>query len=324
MVPAIVQWGAGADGKDGYPPHWLFGMYGDFDLNGWVDYNDFAVFAEFWKAVSGIENADYYPNGVVDMEELVLFAGNWLYTPPDTTPPAAPADLRALGQNERVFLQWDDNSEQDLAGYNVYRSTFWGTGYVKLNAALLSVSEYTDETAVNGMMYYYAVSAVDNNHNESVYSAQACAVPDDTSDSIIIQENPNLTITGLCDLNGIVDTEEHPGYTGYGYCDTTNAAGSSINWKISLSESGIYTFTWRFANGSTARPARLLINGTEAAASIDFPSTGSWENYADVSIELPFTAGSKEIRLEALTSDGCANIDYFKVSGLSPEIAVCN
>ncbi|HOK65482.1 MAG TPA: carbohydrate-binding protein [Anaerohalosphaeraceae bacterium] len=324
MVPAIVQWGAGADGKDGYPPHWMFGMYGDFDLNGLVDHKDFAVFAGFWKAVSGIENADYYPNGVIDLEELALFVSNWLYIPPDTTPPAAPANLRATGRNAQVYLQWDDNSEQDLAGYNIYRSTSWDTGYVKLNAAPLSASEYTDETVVNGMMYYYVVSAVDNNHNESVYSAQACAVPDDASDSIIIQENPTLTIAGLCVVNGIVDTEEHPGYTGYGYCDTTNAAGSGINWKISLSESGTYTFTWRFANGSTARPARLLINGIEASAGIDFPATGAWENYTTVSIELSLTAGPKEIRLEALTSGGCANIDYFKVSGPSPEIAVCN
>ncbi len=324
MVPVIVQWGAGADGKDGYPPHWLFGMYGDFDLNGWVDYHDFAVLAGRWKAVSGIENVDYYPNGVVDMEELALFAGNWLYIPPDTTPPAAPMNLRAVGQDAQVVLQWDNSSEEDLAGYHIYRSTSWNTGYVKLNTDLLSACEFTDNTAVNGTMYYYVVTAVDTSQNESVYSVQACAVPDAAFDSIVIQENPTLTIPGLCEVNGIVDTQEHPGYTGYGYCDTTNAVGNGINWKIRISAAGTYTFTWRFANGSSSRPARLLINGIEEAASIDFPATGAWENYTTVSIVLSLEAGLKKVRLEALTSGGCANIDYFKVGGPAPEIAVCD
>ncbi len=36
------------------------------------------------------------------------------------------------------------------------------------------------------------------------------------------------------------------------------------------------------------------------------------------------TAGLKEIRLEATNSDGGANIDFLKVSGDLPEIAVCD
>lgn len=323
LVPAIVQWGAGADGKDGFPPHWMFGMYGDFDLSGFVDQEDFAAFSSFWLAVGGIENADYYPNGIVDLAELSLFTNNWLYIPPDTTPPAAPANLWALGQNAQVVLQWDDGADEDLAGYNVYRTDLWGSGYTKLNSSLLSTSEYTDETAANGTMYYYVVTAVDAASNESVFSVYACAEPDAVSDSIVIQENPTA-VTGFCTINGIVDTGEHPGYTGYGYCDTTNAIGSGINWNISVSAAGTYTLTWRFANGSTARPARLLIDGVEEAASIDFPATGAWENYTTVSVAVPLMTGTKDVRLEALTSGGCANIDYFKVSGPAPEITACN
>lgn len=324
QVPAIVQWGAGVDGKDGLPPHWWFGMYGDFDLNGFVDQEDFSLFTHYWLAADGIENVDYYPDGIVDLEELALFVNHWLYIPPDTTPPAAPVNLWALGQTNQILLRWSPNEEEDLAGYNIYRSTIWDSGYTRLNSSLLSACEYTDSTAVNGVMYYYVVTAVDTNNNESGYSAQGTAVSGEGEDNVIIQENPALTVTGLCSLDGIVDTIEHPGYTGYGYIDTTNATGSGINWKISVSTEGAYTLRWRFANGSTTRPARLLINGIEEAASIDFPATGAWENYTTVSLILSLTAGEKEVRLEALTAGGCANMDYFQVSGPAPQIGVCD
>ena len=77
-VPVIVQWGAGADGHDGSPPHWLFGLYGDFDLSGTVDMNDLMQMVDYWLATENIENADYYENGRVDSEEFALFARNWL------------------------------------------------------------------------------------------------------------------------------------------------------------------------------------------------------------------------------------------------------
>lgn len=76
-VPVMVRWGAGADGEDGLPPHWAFGMYGDFDYNGLVDLADLPVLAGYWLAEAGIEDADYFADGIVDNRELALFAANW-------------------------------------------------------------------------------------------------------------------------------------------------------------------------------------------------------------------------------------------------------
>ncbi|GAF94562.1 unnamed protein product, partial [marine sediment metagenome] len=53
--------------------------------------------------------------------------------------PAAPANLVATPGSEEVTLNWDDNTEPDLAGYNVYRSTDSGgspTPYAKINGSL--------------------------------------------------------------------------------------------------------------------------------------------------------------------------------------------
>jgi hypothetical protein len=92
-------------------------------------------------------------------------------------PPAAPTGLTATAGNNMVSLNWNDNSEADLDGYNVYRSLTSGSGYGKLNVALLSTSDYIDSTAVNGTPYYYVVTAVDVNGHESGNSNEAAATP---------------------------------------------------------------------------------------------------------------------------------------------------
>ena len=56
--------------------------------------------------------------------------------------PAAPTGLSATSGIGIVLLDWNNNTELDLAGYNVYRSTTSGSGYVKLNSSLLTSSDY--------------------------------------------------------------------------------------------------------------------------------------------------------------------------------------
>jgi subtilisin family serine protease len=100
-------------------------------------------------------------------------------TAPDTTPPAAPTGLTATAGDGQVALDWVDNTDADLAGYNVYRSTTSGTyGDVPLNSSLLATSDYTDPTAVNGTTYFYVVTAVDTSANESGQSNEASATPE--------------------------------------------------------------------------------------------------------------------------------------------------
>jgi glucuronoarabinoxylan endo-1,4-beta-xylanase len=98
-------------------------------------------------------------------------------TPTDTTPPLAPTGLYAIPGNGTVTLNWSDNGESDLAGYNVYRSTTSGSGYVRLNGSLLTSSDYIDNTVTNGITYYYVVTAVDIFSNESNASSEVSATP---------------------------------------------------------------------------------------------------------------------------------------------------
>jgi Zn-dependent metalloprotease len=99
-------------------------------------------------------------------------------TPPDTTEPAAPANLTAIAGDGTVSLDWDNNTEPDLDGYNVYRSTTSGGPYNQINTSIVGVSTYTDDTVTNGTTYYYVVTAVDTSTNESSDSNQDSATPE--------------------------------------------------------------------------------------------------------------------------------------------------
>jgi len=95
----------------------------------------------------------------------------------DTTPPAAPSGLAAVPGTGSVGLDWTDNAESDLAGYNVYRGTASGGPYNLVNGALLTSSQFNDTGLTGGVTYWYVVTALDTSANESGNSGEAGATP---------------------------------------------------------------------------------------------------------------------------------------------------
>jgi len=88
----------------------------------------------------------------------------------DSFPPAVQNGLQAVyagdPQRPAIDLTWTPNSDEDLAGYNVYRRDASGA-YVKINAALVKSPAFHDAQVRAGDTYIYAVSAVDLRNNES-------------------------------------------------------------------------------------------------------------------------------------------------------------
>ncbi len=135
---------------------------------------------------------------------------------------------------------------------------------------------------------------------------------------ITIQENE----MGFCGLDGTIDNNNE-GFTGDGFSNTDNAAGKAINWKIEVQEKAAYTFTWRYANGSSARNGDLLINGETLAYNVAFPDTGSWTTWGNSSITVELETGKHEVSLAAISDGGLTNIDYMTVSGQNVIAANC-
>jgi hypothetical protein len=92
----------------------------------------------------------------------------------DTSAPAAPTGLTALGGYGRVSLDWNNNLETDLHHYKVYRNLTGNTTYAFIGNA--DVSLYEDGDVSDGTAYDYVVMAVDASGNESAPSEQANAL----------------------------------------------------------------------------------------------------------------------------------------------------
>jgi fibronectin type 3 domain-containing protein len=63
-----------------------------------------------------------------------------------------------------------------LIGYKVYRATQSGGPYAQYTSSPIIDTTYTDSAVQTGQTYFYVVTAVDNNNNESPYSNEAQAV----------------------------------------------------------------------------------------------------------------------------------------------------
>jgi fibronectin type 3 domain-containing protein len=90
-------------------------------------------------------------------------------TPVDVFPPAVPAGLNAIAATKNIELVWDRNTEQDVAGYRLYRAV--GDGELQKIADIQEAPSYSDRAVESGKVYRYAVSAVDRLGNESKQSA---------------------------------------------------------------------------------------------------------------------------------------------------------
>ena len=99
------------------------------------------------------------------------------------TPPTAPVGFPSATAGDRqIDLLWTENAEGDLAGYNVYRSTAAfaeRAAATQVNTSLLTDTTYTDTGLTNETTYYYRLTAVDTDSNESALSAQVSATPED-------------------------------------------------------------------------------------------------------------------------------------------------
>ncbi len=93
----------------------------------------------------------------------------------DVFPPPVPADVVAVADDlaHAIDLSWRPDADPDVAGYVVYRrDVAAGSGWERLSGhAPVVASSFEDHDIIAGQQYVYAVSAVDQDGNESARSA---------------------------------------------------------------------------------------------------------------------------------------------------------
>ncbi len=82
-------------------------------------------------------------------------------TPKDTFPPAAPKGLIAVATAGSISLNWEPNTEADLAGYLVLRGEAPGVTLTPITPEPIKETTYEDKSVSSGVRYVYVVVAVD-------------------------------------------------------------------------------------------------------------------------------------------------------------------
>ncbi|MEU3458836.1 PQQ-dependent sugar dehydrogenase [Streptomyces sp. NPDC006733] len=106
----------------------------------------------------------------------------------------------------------------------------------------------------------------------------------------------------------------HLGYTGTGFVDYTNIAGSYVQFNVSAAAAGNSSLTIRYSNGTTTdRPVDISVNGTVVASGVSFPATTNWDTWVTKALNASLNAGSNTVRLTATTANGGPNLDKLTV-----------
>ncbi len=104
-----------------------------------------------------------------------------------------PYGLRAVPGKRSVELSWKPFFEEDfvLAKYFVYRSTTSRLGYTKIAEVPATATIYQDTAVIPGTTYYYVISAVSSEGEETPFSREVSATPlGEFAGSIIVGPNP--------------------------------------------------------------------------------------------------------------------------------------
>nr|2VZP_A Chain A, EXO-BETA-D-GLUCOSAMINIDASE [Amycolatopsis orientalis]2VZP_B Chain B, EXO-BETA-D-GLUCOSAMINIDASE [Amycolatopsis orientalis]2VZQ_A Chain A, Exo-beta-d-glucosaminidase [Amycolatopsis orientalis]2VZQ_B Chain B, Exo-beta-d-glucosaminidase [Amycolatopsis orientalis]2VZR_A Chain A, Exo-beta-d-glucosaminidase [Amycolatopsis orientalis]2VZR_B Chain B, Exo-beta-d-glucosaminidase [Amycolatopsis orientalis] len=110
-------------------------------------------------------------------------------------------------------------------------------------------------------------------------------------------------------VQGAVESN-HAGYTGTGFVNYDNVAGSSVEWTVTVPSAGTYDVVVRYANGTTtSRPLDFSVNGSISASGVAFGSTGTWPAWTTKTVRVTLAAGVNKIKAVATTANGGPNVD---------------
>lgn len=123
--------------------------------------------------IAGSQIVQWDDDGSPDQQWRLIPATTSTY---DFIAPAAPAGVTATANAVSMQVNWNANTESDLASYTVLRGTTNGGPY-DIVARGLTNHVFTDKSANQPQTFYYVVQAVDRSLNTSSYSAQVSGTP---------------------------------------------------------------------------------------------------------------------------------------------------
>ncbi|MEO8614597.1 MAG: DUF642 domain-containing protein [Luteolibacter sp.] len=247
----------------------------------------------------------------------------------DATPPPSPTGLVPVpNANGAIFLTWNPVDAADLAFYQLYRSESFG---VPIDAAhrIATLAEpnasFLDNSSVPGTTYYYLVTALDLNGNESAASQETTAtsilknlpyggIPWSVPGTIQAEDFDiggqglaynDLTIEnegGKYRLTESVDIES-TNDAGNGYHVSETNAGEWMKYTIHVATAGEFIPLLRIANPDAGGQVSLEVDGSDVSGLIAVPGTDSLANWQTLNLPMVnLSVGDHVLRLVMVTS----------------------
>jgi hypothetical protein len=214
----------------------------------------------------------------------------------------AAARIISSGANQ-VWRKREDNGDFIVALFNT------DTAASSTVSVTWSQVGFTSSADVTDLWSGTNVGTVSNSYSATLRPGETRLIrARPTSGAVVRYQAENATIAP-----GTVDTN-HIGFTGTGFANTDNAAGSYLEWTVNAASAGSHTLRLRYANGTTGnRPMDLSVNGAVVAGNLAFNNTGGWDTWATATVTATLNAGTNTIRATATTTGGGPNTDYLEV-----------
>ncbi|MFI0416317.1 MAG: CARDB domain-containing protein [Candidatus Thiodiazotropha sp.] len=212
----------------------------------------------------------------------------------DLTRPASVLGLDAVTDGGSVTLTWDANTESDLAGYHVERSSGSDTPVVRLTVDPVTATTYVDAGLADGQ-YEYRVVAVDSSENVADPSG---AVDAEVFTPILDQPFTPIS-TAVIDFRGVANTEGNV----TAHAELINNLGTSDLGSVPIDSEGAFLYegvalaegintlqvTMSDGDNNRSKPAAVMIVSGQAPAA----PTGVAASVTGFDIDLTWNANTE-------------------------------
>jgi Bacterial Ig domain/Protein of unknown function (DUF1565)/Fibronectin type III domain len=237
----------------------------------------------------------------------------------DSSPPAIPTGLSATGGNQTIAVQWNANSEEDLAGYTLFR----GTSAEQLDQQISLEKTQTSHTMndlQNDSSYFLVLVATDTSGNSSEKSeviSVTPSVPDSTKPTVTLSSSEDAvtsasSITLTADASDDVAVSKVEFYEGVNKLGEATLVPYSLELIFTAADNGDNSYT---AKAFDTSGNEAMSNAVAVNVSIQ---TGGDTTAPTVSVSSSQTSvtSATSITLSATASDnvGVVKVAFFEGS----------
>ena len=233
--------------------------------------------------------------------------------PFDPANPATGGDpfrLQAQIANGGITLTWNRPAVQGLASFRVYRSEQESSGYSRMATVDRNTTQYTDQTVLNGHIYWYRVSAI-NSDNVETNVTNTMAVNIKTDPLLVINGGEPYTPRREVSLTILANTAQQMLISNYS--DFQNAQwesyATSKNWMLLTGEGQKTVYMKvKYENGNESAVVSASISPQPMNPGITI--AGGAQYSLTRSVELTLTATGSNLAMKVSEDSSFAGLNW--------------